>query len=154
MGDHIRTVRGFTLIELVLTMLVIVVLAVTAATRIRLEKRDLDAVAKVLRSNLQFAQDLAMTHGSIYGFHVSSFTSYEIFEGAAGFPVTNPLGGQPFVVDMAPVQFSGTPADIAFQASGQPSIAADATITLVGGSSTRIVTVQQDTGFVTIQVVP
>ncbi len=93
-----------------------------------------------------------MTHGNVYGFHVRSGTQYEIFDGTAGTPATNPLDNTPFIVNISPVQFSGTPADISFARDGNPTLAADVTITLTDGSGTRSITMQQDTGFITINI--
>jgi prepilin-type N-terminal cleavage/methylation domain-containing protein len=140
---------GFTLVELIAVIVVLGILAITAIVKSAfVVQSNLDAVVKSLRSNLQFAQDLAMTHGSTYGFHCRSATQYEIYEGAPGTPARNPLDGTAFVITISPVQFSGTPADIPFLKSGSPDIAADATINLVGGGGARMITVQQDTGFV------
>jgi prepilin-type N-terminal cleavage/methylation domain-containing protein len=146
--------RGFTIVELVAVLVVMGILAVVAMTKSSMSQRDLDAVARLLRSNLQFAQELAMTHGSTYGFHPRSATQYEIFEGSAGTPATNPQDNNPFIVTISPVQFSSTPADVSFLKSGQPSAGADATITLSGGGGSRIITVQQSTGFVSLAVGP
>jgi MSHA pilin protein MshC len=152
---HNTIMAGFTLVELVAVMVVVSVLAVMATTKFNLGQRDLDAVAKSLRSNLQLAQDLAMTHGSTYGFHMRSATQYEIFQSSAGTPASNPLDNSNFVVTISPVQFSGSPSDIPFLKSGSPNIAADATITLTAsGGGSRIITVQQNTGFVSIAVGP
>lgn len=149
-GKRFSGSGGFTIVELVAAMFVLGILAVTAATKSFLNEKDLDAVARMMRSNLQLAQDLAMTNGSTYGFHLRGATEYEIYEGTPGTPATNPQDNRPFVVQISPIQFVGTPADLPFLKTGRPDIAADATIALVGGGGTRTITVQQDTGFVTM----
>ncbi len=146
--------RGFTIVELIAAMVVLGILAVTAVTKITLNQKDLDAVSRVMRSNIQFAQELAMTQGSTFGFHVRSATEYEIFEGSPGSPAINPQDNRPFVVSISPVQFVGTPADIPFLRTGRPDIGLDSVITLAGGGSSRIITVQQETGFTTLAVGP
>ncbi|HPQ80594.1 MAG TPA: type II secretion system protein [bacterium] len=141
---------GFTIVELIATLVVLGILAVTAMTRSFLGQRDLDAVSRMLRSNIQLAQDLAMTNGTTYGFHARGASEYEIFDGAPGTPATNPQDNRPFVVDISPVQFVGTPVDVPFFKSGSPDIALDAVISLSEGGGSRTITVLQDTGLVTM----
>lgn len=139
---------GFTIIEAVIVMAVLTILSVTALTKFNLGTRNLDAVGKALRSNIQFAQDLAMTNGSVYGFRSLNSTSYEIYNGAPGTPATNPHTRGSFTVNISPVQFFGVVPTVPFAASGVPSIAANAQIVLSEGGGTRTVTVEQNTGFV------
>lgn len=147
---RLRGEGGFTLIELIAVLVIMGILAITAAVKNSVSEVDLDAVAKSIRSNLQFAQDLAMTHNSTYGFHRRSATQYEIYEGTVGTPARHPLDGTAFVIDISPVQFSGMTPDIPFLKSGAPDIVADATITLVDVRGGRAIIVAQDTGFVSI----
>ena len=149
---RLRSEDGFTLIELIAVLVIMGILALAAAVKTSVTDVDLDAVARSIRSNLQFAQDLAMTHGSTYGFHRISATQYEIYEGSAGVPATHPLDGTVFVIDIAPVQFTGVTPDVPFLKSGAPDIVADATISLVGAAGTRDIVVAQDTGFVDLQI--
>ena len=142
--------RAFTLMELVLTIVVVTVLVVAAIAVVNLGGKDIDAVAKVLRSNIQFAQDLAMTNGNPYGFEALSTTTYQIFEGAPGTPARDPLGGGALQVDISPVAFFGSVPTITFMPSGQPSISNDAVINLTDGSRTEQVQVARSTGFVSI----
>lgn len=142
--------KSFTLIELVMMVGVLAALALAAVTRFDLSEKDVDSVAKQLRSNLQLAQDLAMTHGSVYGFRSINVTSYEIFDSAPGTPTINPLTRGDFVVDITPVEFVGVVPTVLFARTGMPDIVADTAIALSGGAQSRTVTVIKNTGFVTI----
>lgn len=142
--------RGFTLIELIVVVSIIAIMALAAVTKFSLSTNKLDAVARVLRSDIQLAQDFAMTHGSTYGFRSINTTSYEIFENAPGTPATDPLTRGTYIVNISPAAFSGVVPTISFSRTGVPSNVADAAILLTGGDGTRTVTVKKNTGLVTV----
>jgi len=144
---------GFTLIELVMVILIFAALAITAVVKVGGGEQNIDAESKLLRSNIQFAQDLAMTYGSTFGFRSIDTTTYEIYEGTPGTPAMDPLTNDDLVVDMSPVQFQGAVPTIAFSSTGKPSNAVDANITLVEGGAERRLTVIKNTGVVTMTVV-
>lgn len=141
---------GFTLLDLIATISILMILSVAAVVKFDLAGRDVDAVARALRSNLQFAQDLAMTHGNTYGFRPLSATTYEIYEGSPGTPARNPLTNGSFTVDISPVQFAGPVPEIPFSRSGSPNIGADVQIGISSGGAARTVTVARNTGFVAL----
>jgi prepilin-type N-terminal cleavage/methylation domain-containing protein len=142
--------KGFTLIELALVVVILAVMAVSVSVAFRTSEGDLDAVSIALRSNIELAQDLAITNGSAFGFRSINATSYEIFNGAPGTPAIDPLTQGNFVVNISPVQFSGVVQAISFDARGVPSNPTDATITLIDGGHTRTLTVSSETGVVTL----
>jgi prepilin-type N-terminal cleavage/methylation domain-containing protein len=141
---------GFTLVELILVLTIVAVLAVAAVIGFDVSGADTDAVAIALRSNLQLAQDLAMTQGSPYGFRSIDASNYEIFEGAPGSPARDPLTASDFLVAISPVVFAGVTPIITFDSTGVPDIAADAPIVITHLGVTRTVTVTAETGFVTL----
>lgn len=142
---------GFTLIELAMMIVLIGILVVGFLVTFNPNKVDLDATAKVLKSNIQFAQDLAMTHGSVYGFRKIDSVSYEIFEGVAGVPAKDPLTNGFLVVNISPIQFQGATPTVQFQSSGRPAIVADAQIVITDGTSIKTLTIKNNTGFITLQ---
>lgn len=146
-----RRRRGFTLIELVLLIAVIGVAAVAAVRVAMVSRSNIDAVTKVLRSDLQLAQDLAMTNGSTYGFYAPSATAYQIFAGSPGTPARHPMTRGNFDVSIAPNQFAGSVPTVTFQASGKPTLAADALIPVTNGTTTITLRVARTTGYVTIE---
>ncbi len=146
-----RCSRAFTLIELVLLIAVIGVMTVAAVRVATVSRSNIDAVSKLLRSDLQLAQDLAMTNGASYGFHATSATAYRIFAGSPGTPARHPLTSGNFEVSIAPNQFVGSVPTVTFQGSGQPTLAADALIPITNGTATITVRVARTTGYVTIE---
>ncbi len=140
--------RGFTILELVLTISLLAIFATAAVIGINVTGTEIDSVAKILRSNIQYAQDLAMTNGSSFGIRSIDNSSYEIFEGSPGTPAVNPLTSGNLVIDISPVQFSGSVTTITFDSNGIPDNSANETIQLVEGTSTRTLTVTSDTGVV------
>lgn len=136
------------MMELVIVMVIVTILAITAVTRLDVTTRNLDSIARALRSDLQFAQDLAMTNGSIYGFRSLNSTSYEVYNGAPGTPATNPLTRGNFTVNISPVQFFGVVPTVPFLNTGVPNIAANAMIVLTESGGQRTIIVEQNTGYV------
>ncbi len=140
---------GFTLVELIAVMVIIAALMTAAMARIDNSAGSLDAVANVIRSNIQLAQDLSMTQDAVFGFESISASDYRIFDGAPGTPARDPLTGGDFEVTISPVAFVGVVPTITFT-NGIPSNGALATITVQEASIQRQITVTPNTGFVQI----
>ena len=145
---------GFTMLELILVISIMIILSLAAITSVDISGGDMEGVAVNLRSNIQFAQDLAMTHGSSYGFRSTSATGYEIFEGVPGTPARNPLTRSDFEVNISPVQFSGSVTTITFNSDGIPDNVSDVIIQLTEGSHNRSITVASETGYVSLSTGP
>ena len=141
---------AFTFIELIVMMVLLVIMVTAAIIGFNITTTELDANANNLKSNIQFAQDLAMTHGSIYGFRPIDASNYEIYESSPGSPAQNPLTNSDLLIDMAPVQFQGSPPTFEFDENGFMTFGSNATITLTQSGSTRTLTVQDQTGHVTL----
>ncbi|MBT3182320.1 MAG: prepilin-type N-terminal cleavage/methylation domain-containing protein [Deltaproteobacteria bacterium] len=139
---------GFTVLELVITISLLVILSTAAMVGISVTGTEIDSVSKILRSNIQYAQDMAMTNGSSYGMRSIDSTSYEIFDGTPGTPAVSPLTNNDLVVDMSPVQFFGSVTTITFDSNGIPDNSANETIQLTEGDHSRTLTVSSDTGVV------
>ncbi len=149
--------KAFTLIEMIVAIVIMVILAIIAVTVANISGKDVDSVAKVMRSNIQFAQDLAMTHGSTYGFRTTSGTNYEIYDGAPGSPATDPLTGGNMLYNIAPVQFfGGLQPQVIFQPDGKAQVinGADQNIRITDGSQQRYIQVEPNTGFVWLKTTP
>ncbi|MFH1830846.1 MAG: GspH/FimT family protein [Pseudomonadota bacterium] len=145
-----RSSRAFKLVGFIIFIAIISALIAAVIVSISLSGKDLDAVARALRSNIQFAQDLAMTRGSHYGFTGVSTTEYQIFDGAPGTPARNPFTNRNFNVNISPIAFVGAVPTITFLSSGQPNIASNEMITLTDGTGTVKVKVARSTGYVSI----
>jgi MSHA pilin protein MshC len=141
---------GFTLIELALIIALAGILMVAAYGSVDLSGTRIVAVAQVMKSHLQYAQDMAMTQGSSFGFEGVSSDTYRIFEGSPGTPARDPLTNGNFDVSISPVAFAGTVPTITFLSSGHPDVTSDVVITLSEGVKTVQLTVRRSTGYVTI----
>ncbi|HPW45609.1 MAG TPA: GspH/FimT family pseudopilin [bacterium] len=148
-GSKHKGCGGFTIVELVAVMVLLGIMAVAAVVAFDVPAADLDAIARKLQSNIQLAQDFAMTHGSTYGFRAIDSANYEIFEGIPGSPAKDPLGSGSLLIDISPVVFVGSPPTITFNSVGVPDIASDSTIVLTQSGVTKVITVRSETGFVT-----
>jgi Tfp pilus assembly protein FimT len=141
---------GFTLVELVGVMVLLALLGLAAVNIGYQTTANLDAQANKLRSNIQLAQEYAMTHGSAYGFNATGASAYEIYSGVPGTPAVDPLTRGNLTVSISPAQFSGSPPQISFNSSGVPSNGSDVTITMTEGSNSRTLTIATATGVVTL----
>jgi len=149
---HNLTRAGFTIVELVAVMIITAALAITAVAKFDMSATEIDVMSRVLRSNIQFAQEMAMTQGSTFGLRIVSTTSYEIYDGSPGTPATDPLTQGSLVVDISPVTFT-TSTGVAFDSDGRPDNVSDLVIGLSdSGGRTRTITISRNTGFVQLSM--
>lgn len=142
--------NGFTMIELTLLIVVLSILVLATLSRFTTTATEVDAAAKRLRSDIQLAQDLAVTGGTTYGFRSMSSTAYEIFQGAPGIPALDPLTRANMIVNLSAlyrvVSFSGSPPRIDFDALGVPTITGLNQVVLTDGVNVRTLTISANTG--------
>jgi len=107
----LRQKKGFTLVELIMTMLLMAVMAAVAIPLfVDLHSVKVDSAAKKLVSDLSYARQLARNRNAIYGvsFDVvaNSYTVY-LYNPATNSetPVTDPMTRTPMIVDLT--QLSG-----------------------------------------------
>jgi len=160
-----RRLRGFTLIELIVVMLLMAILAATAVPRL-FDSGAFEgpAFAQELASAARYAQKLAVTSGCPVRFTLLDATHYELTQpqNAPGAscdttftrPVAHPGTGATFAA-AAPfgVTVGGTlPLTVEFQASGKPYVGgvestADITIPVTG----RSIVIAARSGYVEVQ---
>jgi len=140
--------RGFTLVELVMTMVIIGLLAAVAAPRFFdnnvFQSRGF---ADQVQATLRYAQKIAIAQ---HGFACLAFTNNSITltigaTAACGTPLVSPTG-QPNYVITAPagITFAAVPANFNFNALGTPSAAQ--TINITGAING--ITIEAETGYV------
>jgi prepilin-type N-terminal cleavage/methylation domain-containing protein len=156
--------RGFTLIELVLVMLLASVLVVALLPRAPTkESLTISARAEQLASDLRYVQSLSMTRGSRYCVSLTA-SAYSLTTTDAGnncLGVTEPhpaLLTQPIAICIGCMSWTNLPASvIQFDGLGTPYTAAatalanNAVITIADSGSTRTITISPITGRVLVQ---
>jgi len=159
-----RTVgqSGFTVIELVLTILITIMIAATAISQFNLTGDRAASAGRKLLSDLRYAQQLANATQARSGVALSG-SSYTVFtSNSSASPATDPLNGGSYVVNMtgnfASVTLSNTLTGgiVRFDSLGVPyqgtdgsqtALAAAQTITVSSGaSSIKTITIEANTG--------
>lgn len=159
---------GFTLTEIVIIIVLVGIVALAAVPRLpNLVGVKASATARTLQSDLVYAQSLSMTTNTRHRLVFLSTTSYEVRD-AAGALATNPDGGGGFSIATVPgvtLSWSLNGSAVAnrgveFDTLGRPylysgstpssSNLATGTITVSGGDTAQAVTVQAQTGMVSI----
>lgn len=155
-GGFPSLVRGFTLVELIVAMIIVGILAVVVAPRWSggsgFDERGFrDRVATALR----YAQKSAIASRRTVCATFSASPAQVSFRQSAANPAADcstgsdlvgPEGGTLVVVASGSVAFATLPADIIFDAGGRPTAAA--TIAISGLDASLDITVSAETGYV------
>jgi len=122
--------KGFTLVEIVLVITVLVILTTAVVVSMDITEHRAANLAQKLAADLRYAQQLANVRRVRHGIEVSSANSYRIFmdDGGSGTTVTSPMNGSPFIVNMSGdftgitlnSTLGGTPPKAQFDSLGQP----------------------------------
>ena len=165
--------RGFTLIELIVTMTIAGILAATAIpAMIKTSNRRLSRASHELAMHVKFARSLAVSTGRLAWIRFdTSAETYEVFIEHPTSPgrgnriaVTHPVtGASSFVTTLNQDEFDGVTIDsadfggtieLSFDRYGQPytgwavALSSDGTVTISSDGTTRTVRVVAETGMV------
>lgn len=143
-----RSQRGFTLVELIMTMVIIGILAAVVAPRFFdnnvFQSRGF---ADQVQASLRYAQKIAIAQ---HRFVCAVFTGNSITLStgatpACGTPLVSPSGDSSYVVN-APsgVAFATVPTNVSFDALGRPNAAQ--TLAVTGAANS--ITIEAETGYV------
>jgi MSHA pilin protein MshC len=150
---HGRHVRGFSLVELVVTMILVGILAAVAIPRLNTRVFDAQGYFDEVRATVRFAQkdaiakrrNVCLTFAS--GTLTLNYSPSDAAPAACSGNLTSPRGATPFVVTApAGITLAATTSPLRFDGLGRPS-AGPVTVT-VTGDGTRSFTIQAETGYV------
>ena len=141
--------RGFTLVELIMTVVIVGILAVFAAPRFfGADIFKSRGFADQVQASLRYAQKIAIAQ---HRYVCAAFTSNSVTlttgaTAACGTPLVSPTGEPSYVIN-APVgiTFTIAPTDFSFNALGAPTNAPQ-TINIIG--VTNSITIEAETGYV------
>jgi type II secretory pathway pseudopilin PulG len=152
----VRSCIAFTIVELLVVLMIMGIVAATAAPTFHrsLQYHRLESAARRVKLDLEQARYMARMMSEEQSLTFSSLTSpsYTLSSGTRGLKST----GQTYIVDLtdAPYELAsvridfGGPAEITFDGFGTASVGG--TIELELGEESRIVSVEQTTGQITI----
>lgn len=151
--------QGFTLIELVITIVLLAILATFAVSPFSFDTTRLDLAEDKLVSDIEYAKRMAMTKGTTHGiFFEPALERYTVFEESAATPVIDPAQrSRDLIIDYAvessfegvvlvSAAFGGSQT-LQFSGEGAPLNAGNVVIAF--GPQSRTITVSPNTGKVT-----
>ena len=148
--------RGFTLMELLLVMMLLsgVVLLFVSYTG-DVGNVTADAASRKVESDIRYAKQLATATETIHGVLFVPGEGYTVYQGDESQPVEDPLNRQPMVEDLS--EFGGVVLSnsyrVEFDRFGKPVVGGGGNVTVLadGGASRRIY-VAQNTGATVVDV--
>lgn len=146
------SIKGFSLVELVVVMVILAVLAATFLPKTSDRTINVNAQADMIAGEVRYVQSLAMTQGQRY-YISSTSTTYGLFAVSGATPIPHPTTGSTTPIPLAAgiTATMSTPV-IAFDGKGIPYTNASATTALSGVNAT--ITLSSDTANAVVEVFP
>jgi prepilin-type N-terminal cleavage/methylation domain-containing protein len=146
--------RGFNMIEMIVVLIVMAIMGTYIMSRATTSGNDLIAQTEILKSHLRYAQIKAMNDTDVnvpggWGIHLPNNSSYILYRNNA--TANDILPGETAQTHTLPsgvtVSTNCVNSTCKFDEWGSPG-ATTFTMTLTQGSSTRIISITKNTGFV------
>ena len=158
-----KNVKGTTLMELILTIIIIGILVLIIAPKIKIGGSNLDCALKLLITHLRYAQNLAINRQQTFGVEFDlNNNKYTVYQGSIGNPVKDPHKIQDdLIVDfdtypnlkgvsLSSAQFPTPATDwVNFDSLGAPT--SGGTVVLSYGGNNKTMEIHPSTGSVEIQ---
>ncbi len=145
--------RGITAVEVILSIALLGIMAIAAVFLVPpVGSVRVEAAAKQVRSDIEYARQNAMMTGQTSGVQFVSGGAYTVYQGTVSTPLLSPLTGQTMVVTLSTNYPSTTISGnftVEFDNMGNPTTGGGGSVTLVNGSVSKTITVTQNTGKVT-----
>lgn len=148
--------KGFTLVELVLVLLLLGILAAAAIPRVPVSPTGVDAAARKIRSDLHYARSLAMTRGRNHGIEFAGGAPYILYDQTPTNPVLDPLSRAAFSEDLRRFGRSEVTNSlrVEFDSWGRPILGGGGSVSVSNGTFARTLNILAETGFVTMGISP
>ena len=146
--EKMKRPAGFTLVEMVMTLVILGILAAVVAPRLfDTNVFQSRGFADQVQASLRYAQKVAIAQHRFVcaGFTNSSITLTTGATAACGTPLASPTGEASYVINASGgITFSAVPADFSFNALGTPSSTQTINVTGV----TNDIVIEAETGYV------
>lgn len=162
MGYSNKQSIGFSILEIIVTIVIVSVLSVSVFYFLPIYNINLPAQASTIAGDIRLTQTLSMTNAQRYRFVKLTSTTYQITN-SAGVAIKNPATGKTTTTLGKGITFStitNLPNNlIAFDSNGVPytdtanpgtALSATATITITGGGLTNSIQISPQTGWVNV----
>ena len=147
--------RAFTAVEVLLSVLLLGVLALAAVMLVPpIGTYRLNAAANQVRSDIQYAQQNAVTTGQTSGVQFVNGGAYTVYQGTVSTPLLSPLTRSTWIVTLStnyPNTVISGNYTVEFDNFGNPTTGGGGSVALVNGSITKTITVAANTGRVSVQ---
>ena len=144
---------GFTLVELVMVLVILGLVGVAVIPKFNVAGTNVSTVATQLRSDVRYAQEIAMSKHKVKSITFSPYQSSYSFSPP---DPTDPSVTQRRLpansrVSITDTSNGGSPVTFAFNSLGEPTVGAGGWVRLSGGGVTKTITVEAKTGRAVIQ---